>query len=832
MNTHHSIFDINEVLHEIKHFLPIQAPLKDFVAQNILVAFQDQKFYDALRNASKIFGYRVQLSLHEYRSYYISGRIRKEILHKIISDNKGADSVEIWQQKMLHTAYDESCAPRVGRLRAIWEKKYHIDLDSLVHPMLFRILCSYLDQGVAIRTFPVLHRGFLTAMRELEKNTFTSFFKTRRAKRLLLDENIGLEDLLSIVVGDENYYKQYLYDQQFAHQGWSGMVSVIENQPHTLLDDREISTHDLIFLDLLLEIDALDDRFGEDWQPIATRAESHVSNMFAPVPVSELNEVIRLWQEAFEWSYYDQVLAGMLSRRVAPQSSIPQKFQAMFCIDDRECSIRRYVEQCEPACATYGTPGFFGVEFYFKPEYAMASTKQCPLPVKPAYLIKEYGTDNKPKKDVHFQKQTHSLFSGWLSSQTLGFTAAVRLITNAFKPDGNYATSVSAMRHIDKNAHLTIENQDPKHREDGLQIGFTVQEMVDRIERLLKSIGLVDNFAPLIYVIGHGASSANNPYYAAYDCGACAGRPGSINARVAATMGNHPKVREILKTRGLDIPEDTQFLGGLHDTTRDEISFYDEDILSHLNKIFHADHKKTIDKALALNAKERARRFVSVDVNEAAHKVHKKVKMRSVALFETRPELTHTSNALCIVGRRNLTKNLFLDRRAFLNSYDYQVDATGDYLFTILKAAAPVCGGINLEYYFSRVDNHRLGSGTKLPHNVMGLFGVANGIEGDLRPGLPSQMVEAHEPVRMFIVVEHKPEVVLEVIKRAPETYQWFKNEWLHLAVINPETQELYVLKNEQLVPYKPLQQGLETITDVAPLLSEEEASLPVYVLQ
>ena len=35
-----------------------------------------------------------------------------------------------------------------------------------------------------------------------------------------------------------------------------------------------------------------------------------------------------------------------------------------------------------------------------------------------------------------------------------------------------------------------------------------------------------------------------------------------------------------------------------------------------------------------------------------------------------RPELGHATNAITIVGRREWTRGLFLDRRAFLTSYD------------------------------------------------------------------------------------------------------------------------------------------------------------------
>ncbi len=253
---------------------------------------------------------------------------------------------------------------------------------------------------------------------------------------------------------------------------------------------------------------------------------------------------------------------------------------------------------------------------------------------------------------------------------------------------------------MNKDADLTIENTDPSKTENGLQIGFTIEEMANRIEALLKSTGLVKNFAPLVYFIGHGSSSSNNPHYAAYDCGACCGRPGSVNARVAAAMANNMQVRAVLSTRGIDIPNDTQFLGGLHDTTRDELMFYDEKNLSVSSKDLHQKNLLLFEKALDYNAKERSRRLESINTSLSPQKIHNEIRKRSVSLFEPRPELNHATNALCIIGKRDLTKKLFLDRRAFMNSFDYEVDPEGKYLLNILKAAAPVCGGINLEYFF------------------------------------------------------------------------------------------------------------------------------------
>ena len=110
-----------------------------------------------------------------------------------------------------------------------------------------------------------------------------------------------MDDLLKMVVGDETLYERYLFDQQFAHQGWSGMVSVVETQPETLLDRRLISLKDLIRFELLLEIDALDYHFDEKWTPLGPSLKSKPLPLFAPVTQTELTEVLTLWQEAFEW---------------------------------------------------------------------------------------------------------------------------------------------------------------------------------------------------------------------------------------------------------------------------------------------------------------------------------------------------------------------------------------------------------------------------------------------------------------------------------------------------------------------------------------------------
>src|SRR5688572_735925 len=161
----HNRFDEDEVLHELKHYLPSQTPLKDFIHHNSLHAFQHLKFYNAIFKASKIFGYQVTLQLEEFRQLYKIGRIKNDILDKIIGDRKGHENLTQWKENLVSKHYDTCNSPRIGLLRSQWKSQYKIDLDSQVQPLLFRILSSYLDQGISLWNFPVKPEGFLFSLR-------------------------------------------------------------------------------------------------------------------------------------------------------------------------------------------------------------------------------------------------------------------------------------------------------------------------------------------------------------------------------------------------------------------------------------------------------------------------------------------------------------------------------------------------------------------------------------------------------------------------------------------------------------------------------------------
>jgi uncharacterized protein len=851
----HLHFDETHVLHELKHFLPSQQALKDFIHHNSLHAFQHTKFFDAIFKASKIFGFQVHLQLPEYRDLYKSGRIREDILQKLIADKTG--NATEWKQRLLNKDYDTINHPRIGQLRKYWKQVYKLDVDNKVHPRLFRILCGFLDQGIAIEAFPFTNKSFTESIKELEQNSFVSFFKTKTVRQKFLTGNYSISELLKTIVGNPAYFEQYLFDQHFAHHGWSGFVCALEDNPQTLLDRKNISFKELVAFELLMELDTLIDEFGTKWQSLASYITIPPVDLFADVPKTELAEVIQIWQEAFEWSYYDSVLKGILifnekkelqhddaiKTLATPTKAVPS-LQAIFCIDEREDSIRRHIEAVDKSAETFGAPGFFGVEFYFQQQGSKFYDKLCPAPVTPKYLIKELNAKTVRKEELIYTKYTHGIVSGFFLSIGFGFWAFVKKLQMLFYPTMSPAIS-DAFGHMDKQSTLTIENKNLLDVENGLQVGYTVEEMVIRGESFLRGIGLVKNFAAIVYFVSHGSSSANNPHHGAHDCGACSGRPGATNARTQAYILNHKKVREALAVKGIIISETTQFIGSMHDTAADVMDYYDEDVLSEENKKAHLINIQNFETALNLNAKERSRRFASINTKQELEQVRKAIHSRSVSLFEPRPELGHGTNTLAIIGRREITKGLFLDRRAFLNSYDYTTDPEGAILAAVMRPIGLVCGGINLEYYFSRVDNIKVGAGTKLPHNVMGLFGVANSSDGDLRPGLPWQMIEVHDPVRLLVIVEQKPEIVLKAIQSTPEVFEWYKNEWVHITALHPQEQQFYYFKNGVFEKYDPITDAGEIKTihnmeafiegakemETNHIVHATEENLPVYLL-
>ncbi|HEX5170483.1 MAG TPA: hypothetical protein VFW11_15005, partial [Cyclobacteriaceae bacterium] len=65
---------------------------------------------------------------------------------------------------------------------------------------------------------------------------------------------------------------------------------------------------------------------------------------------------------------------------------------------------------------------------------------------------------------------------------------------------------------------------------------------------------------------------------------------------------------------------------------------------------------------------------------------------------------------------------------------------------------------------------------------------------------------------------------------RSPETYEWFSNEWLNLAVIEPDTKMIYVFKDGNFQAYDPLKKSVNAVDNLNTLFETHHDNLPVYV--
>jgi len=442
----------------------------------------------------------------------------------------------------------------------------------------------------------------------------------------------------------------------------------------------------------------------------------------------------------------------------------------------------------------------------------------CPVAIRPRHFVTEVEPEQSSQlgdrllsrwaqlgalldKNVHVGGR-HAR-SGAVLFAALGVLWVIPLVLNVVFPW--FRRLLTRLRGgVSGGARLAMEHAPTISPPQGEQAGFSIDEMVEVVFSQLAPLGIQTRFAPLVLVLGHGSAGLNNPHQSAYDCGACGGGHGGPNARAFAHMANDIAVRRGLEQRGLVISSETRFVGGERNTTNNDVTIFDEVLVpaSHRDELERV--KASLDEARRRESHERCRRFESAPLwlSPRASLLH--VQARGEDLAQPRPECGHATNAACFVGRRNSTRGLFLDRRVFLVSYDFSMDRAGELLEKLLAAVVPVVAGISLEYWFSYVDRAGYGAGTKLPHNITALVGVMDGAESDLRTGLPWQMVEIHEPVRLPIVIEAELAVVQRLVRESETLKCLVDHQWIFLAALDPISAELFELDGAAAKRYTP----------------------------
>lgn len=761
------------------------------------------------------------------------------------------------------------------RLRdLIWESE-QLDLDLIVNESLIQFCASFCDQGLAEWALPDKNKGFFAAFYALYAQPLPGMpsWQKRLSQRLrqLSEDAFDPERLLEACLDDLGLPAEatgdYLLQTLLALPGWAGMLWQLETRPDRALAGVPPGTlMTYLALRLLLEACVAESllpgpgQLSQKLQDLRQKAQppenpalQHSYLLFwlaqlmgwsprqlaqlEPAAWRELLQALprrqtrqRLLQQAYERRYRHQILNAMAQcAPPQPEAASAPPLQLITCLDEREESLRRHLETLWPAAETFGTAGHFGVEMAYLGLDDLHDQPLCPPAIRPRHRVQEvvdrqseqqqrwYRTLRRYRGRISYGLQRSSQ-GFWLGLLThwLGAVMAVPLVLRVLLP------SLSAwldQRHQqwlsqERQTRLLLKAEDLAA--PAQQSGFSLRERADIVGKLLRQIGLTRRFGRLIIVAGHGSSSLNNPHEAAYNCGACGGGQGGPNARAFAQMANDAGVRRLLADEGLEIPENTVFLGALHNTCNDALQFADLQQLPPGHRADFETARHHLQQACLHNAHERVRRFASVPLLLGPLSAWKQVHARARDLAQPRPEYGHAGNAFCLIGRRARVRDLFLDRRAFLVSYDSSQDPQAQILSDLLAAVMPVCTGINLEYYFSAVDPAGWGAGTKLPHNITGLLGVMDGSASDLRTGLSRQMTEIHEPMRLLVLIESPLAALQQALARQPELNRLCQKGWVQLACLSPVSTEIHCLQGEVFVPYAPEPEPLPEVPDSA----------------
>ena len=761
-------------------------PLRTFNAANPLMGFEDQPFDRAVQTAEQLFGGRGYPGPRAFRHAWENGEIDSDILTRRLAEHGITERPEVLLDRMDADAPARDTRPA----------------DRPLDRVTTKWLSAFLDQGQAAWPMPNRADGFYAAWR-----TVAPYDGDIPGVERPSDLPDTLVEAFETVLGS---YPEAQWEPIFVHHltalpGWAGFIKWRSRRADTAWQEA----HPITLTDYLAVRLTLADRMGEAIAPDRTED--------LPTNGTDRPALPRIWLRAWEESYRTRLLDDLRQAPASSPDADRPDAQLVFCIDTRSEVIRRHIERQGPY-ETHGYAGFFGVPMQHQAYGTGERVKSCPPIVDPKHRIVE-----RPAERHQAQADRYDWWARLGAAGTTLLTTLKKNIAAAFGfvegSGGLFGAAMAARTLLPSGLFRLAESLDERlpgpetfceptvdrvpasesAPEDGLPVGLSHEAKVLYAEAAFRLMGWTDTFAPIVVFTGHGSQTPNNPYKASLDCGACAGNPGGPNARVLAAICNDDAVRAALRERDIDIPEDTVFLAGQHNTTTDEITlFVDADDPPVAPEALDC-LRRDLRSAQADAATERVRTLnTTVDEGRPAAAV-RETERRAADWAETRPEWGLAGNAAFIVGPRALTRGLDLDGRCFLHSYDWAADDDGTALENIMTGPLVVGEWINTQYYFSTVDNAAYGSGSKVTQNVVGKLGVVQGNGGDLMSGLPLQSLKAddehvyHRPLRLMALIQAPTERVEAILDRHATLAQLFDHEWMHLTVMDPTQDDAFV---------------------------------------
>lgn len=808
-------------------------------------SYQDEKnvfpHLELFGLTSKEFFYRLMFSDLAYNDDEVQPNITDTHLWALCQEKMAGQSVVLKRSLTKWRAKD------------YWEKYHHESVALSTQPYIIRLISSYLDQGQSFWSNPFVNKGFWSffTFDVLELQGYSEGWQDVLTKKVKGYEGVAPEEIIQQELKrmgiPEAIWETYLLEILFDLKGWAGMVNKLETEPwqatvkapsmslvdylaalllvessldvfHAQENSLDLSLIygrqekvELHSFQLSLALYQITQSFKLDARWMHRSSPVELVALIEDMDTAENQHRVRLWHEAFEHHFYRDALSAIIQHSTVPHEKKTPYAQVLFCIDDREESIRRHLEEVDSHMGTYGVVGFFGIDMNFSSLKNQRLIAQCPPVVNPSRIVMEISKVQ--EHGVIFTKlnnlrggstlsmyyNSRTLFRGFVSTIILGMVSLVTMFLQVFFPKFAKAlgAKINNLWSPTPQTEINLVKSDDAH-------GYSKEEQAIIVSTILKMCGMENTISPLVIMMGHGSSSRNNPFRQAYGCGACGGNAGIPNSRAFTQMGNDPEVRRILEGKGISIPPGVTFVSGFHDTCTDEMHFFDLESLPLHHKGNFEKARKSLDNAARLNAFERCQRFSSDLAKTSPDEALKHVKERAEDLAQPRPEYGHSSNALAIVAKRDMTKGLYLNRRSFLLTYDWQNDPNGDVLLQVVLGGVPVCVNINMDYFFSCVDNENFGCGSKLPLNMTSLLGVMTGSQGDLRIGLARQMIEIHEPIRNMTIIEAPLALVQKTFDSHPRLRNILYHHWFRLVVLDPQTNTWHIFGQKSFRPLQP----------------------------